>query len=75
MTAPITAALVAVAMALGAALLHKAFKKRGRGKGRQLPNLRAFIEPLDIRPAEGAGTSLIGATVAASDLCVTFIAS
>ncbi|BDA48105.1 Amidase 1 [Coccomyxa sp. Obi] len=67
-TGSIMAAVVAVAMALGAVLFHKAFRRRGKGKQRRIPNLRNFIEQLDIRPTEDAGTSLAGASVVASDM-------
>ncbi len=70
-TGPILAVVVAVAVALGAVLYHKAFTRRGKGKQRRIPNLRAFIEQLDIRPAEDAGTSLAGASVVASDMCAS----
>lgn len=64
------AIVAAVAVALGAVLYHKAFRWRGKDKQRRVPNLRNFIEQLDIRPAEDAGTSLAGASVVASDMCV-----
>ncbi|CAL8462898.1 g2432 [Coccomyxa elongata] len=67
-TGPIMALVVAVAVALGAVLYHKAFKRRGKGKQRRIPNLRNYIEQLDIRPAEDAGTSLAGDSVVASDM-------
>lgn len=60
--------MVAMAVALGAALLHKVLRKRRAGKKRRPPSLRTFIELLDHRPAEDAGSSLAGATVVASDL-------
>lgn len=64
------ALVVAVAVAVGAVFYHKAFRRRGKGKQRRIPNLRNYIEQLDIRPAEDAGTSLAGDSVVASDMCV-----
>jgi hypothetical protein len=66
----LTAAILSAAVALGAALFFRLFRRQNRARRRNLPSQKAFLELLSVRTGPEAGGALSGIHVVASDLCV-----
>lgn len=65
----LTAAFLSAAVAMGAAVLYRLFRRKHRRRSSRLPSPKAFLDWLNVQAADNtAGGQLAGASMVVSDL-------